>query len=188
MFAYSGGLQGDAGVAGAKGDTGNTGAKGDTGIQGIQGIQGVKGDPGAGSFASYVRAYRSGDQTILKDEWDKVEFNAEQYDNNSEYDHVTNFRWTCKNAGHYHLDIGVPLDPVDVGESVWLVVKLNGITDIFCQDSRPGYGGQIALTVSGDYEFAQNDFIEVWMYHTNPTNVPTYPDLGVPWFNIHRIA
>ena len=46
MFAYTGGLKGDAGDTGATGDTGAKGDNGDAGIQGIQGIQGVQGEQG----------------------------------------------------------------------------------------------------------------------------------------------
>ena len=179
MFAYTGGLKGDDGAAGAQG------VKGDAGIQGIQG---VKGDPGAGSFASYVRAYRSAEQDIVKDTWVKIEFETEQYDNNSEYDHVTNFRWTCKNAGKYHLDTGVPITPIAVGETVLLVVKLGGSLDIFYDENRPGFGGQVKVSASGDYEFAQDDYIEVFVFHTEAQTEKTYHASGDPWFNIRRVA
>ena len=46
MFAYTGGLQGDAGIQGIQGDTGIQGIQGDTGGQGIQGIQGEQGEAG----------------------------------------------------------------------------------------------------------------------------------------------
>jgi len=54
MFAYTGGLQGDAGIQGIQGDTGIQGVKGDDGIQGIQGIQGVKGDAGEAGVANFT--------------------------------------------------------------------------------------------------------------------------------------
>jgi len=187
MFAYTGGLKGDDGDAGAQGDQGIQGDAGIQGDQGIQGIQGIQGEAGGSGFASQVRAYRSGDQTLVKSTWDLVEFNAEQYDNNSEYDHVTTFRWTCKDAGQYHIDTGIPIDPIAVSKSLLLKIRLNDTIDIFFGVERPGFGGQMCASISGDYEFAADDFIEVYAFHTEVANENTYHAVGDPWLNIHRI-
>lgn len=139
-------------------------------------------------FVSRCRAYRSGVQLIAKDTHVKVEFNAEQYDVNNEFDITTNHRWTCKVAGEYHIDTGIPLDPIVVGETVWLKVKHNGITYIIIEENRPGYGGQVVVTCSGDYRFVVDDYIEVFIYHTSTIDRNTYHADGDPWFNVHRIG
>lgn len=143
---------------------------------------------GAVAFASRCRAYRSGTQLIVKDAEDKVEFNAEQYDENNEFDITTNHRWTCKEAGEYHIDAGVTIDPVDDAETAWIYIKLNGTTNIISNEDRPGIGGHISSHVSGDYHFEVDDYIEVFLFHTNSTDRNTYHATGDPYFNIHRIG
>lgn len=186
MFAYTGGLKGDDGAAGSQGDQGIQGDAGIQGDQGIQGIQGIQGEAGVAAFVSHFMAYRSADQTIADASFDKVEFNLEQYDDNTEYDKDTNYRWTCKIAGKYHIDSIVPMDALAVGKTSWLVAKLNGTTDIFCGEERPGFGGQIAPSVHGDYEFEVDDYVEIFAFQNSGGGLNTYHNYGNPFFSIHR--
>lgn len=139
-------------------------------------------------FASRFRAYRTDVQAIVDSAFDKVEFNLEQYDDNSEYDHVTNFRWTCKVAGKYHIDACVPMAALAVGKTCWLVAKEGGDTDILCGEERPGFGGQVSPQVGGDYEFAVDEYVEIWIFQNSGGALNTYHNYGDPTFNIHRIA
>ena len=47
-------------------------------------------------------AIRSGIQTISADTWVKIECDSEQFDEDDDYDHTTNYRFTPQTAGKYY--------------------------------------------------------------------------------------
>ena len=139
-----------------------------------------------GSFSSYCRAYISSDQGTGVNVWTKLEFDTESYDNNAEFDNVTNYRWTCKNAGYYHFDAYCEVASIENSHVVILAVKLNDTTWIVSNKELAGVTQIPALIIASDYQFAVDDFLEVWIYsQKNTTTDDTY---GEPYFSIHRFA
>lgn len=52
------------------------------------------------------RAYRaSSNQTFSSSTWTKIQFNAETFDTNSDYDPTTNYRFTPDKAGYYQITL-----------------------------------------------------------------------------------
>lgn len=152
MFAYTGGLQG---VAGAQGDQGD---------QGDPGIQGAQGDPGL-PFASRFGVHRTAAQSIPVTAFTKVEFNVEEYDDNSEYDHVTTYLWTCKTAGKYSMGAMVGFEGLIDTEHIQVLLRKNGSDTICSNADKLGAAGTGDGVIGGDFEFAVDDTVEVWAYH-----------------------
>lgn len=158
MFAYTGGLQGITGDAGAQGDAG---AKGDQGDQGIQGEQGAAGS----AFDSRFSVYRSAVQSIPYNDWTQVEFNAEYYDNNAEYEHESNFVWTCKNEGDYHFGGIVKIASLVDTETILLniVSSVNGV--VIPGGLKVGDAGAAHVVANGDYHCVVDETIHVEAFH-----------------------
>ena len=189
MFAYTGGLKGDtgdAGAAGAKGDTGDTGAagaKGDTGDTGAQGIQGIPGT----SFDSRFAVYRTGAQSIPYNEYTKVQFNVEEYDDDSEYDHVTNFKWTCKVAGKYHLGANIGMDSLVDTEKMEAVLLQDSSATLAKDSDTVGADGTGDCNPNGDFDFGIGDTVEVTVYHNKTGNKNTGTTARCRFYG-HRFA
>jgi hypothetical protein len=94
---------------------------------------------------SRVRAYRNAVQTIPDNTWTKVQFNAETFDEKSEFDSGTNYEFTALEEGYYQVNarteftiIAPPLGSyisiaIYVDASVWaygnnLSVATDGVT------------------------------------------------------------
>ena len=189
MFAYTGGLKGDtgnAGAAGAKGDTGDTGAagaKGDTGDTGAQGIQGVPGT----SFASRFAAHRTSVQSIPYNDYTKVEFNVEEYDDNAEYVHDSTYLWTCKDAGKYHIGAAIGIDNLVDTEKMEVVILQDSSVTLLKNNDAVGASGSGDVMLSGDFEFGVGDTVEITVYH-NKTGTKNTGTSGRCRFWGHRFA
>ena len=74
-------------------------------------------DAGGGNMSPSFFAYRNGTQTASENTWTKIQINTEVYDEGSNYDHSTNYRFTPTTAGKFFV----------YGQSL---VYANGQTDI----------------------------------------------------------
>lgn len=112
-------------------------------------------------------AYRSANQTVVTSTLTKVQFETENFDYNSNYDAVTNFRYTAPVNGLY-LFMGT--------------VKNNGNGDMFCTmykngvETRDGTRSTIAsgLTTSHVADLlalTAGDYVEIYVYMANTTVV-----------------
>jgi len=180
MFAYTGGLKGDDGAAGAQGDAG---AKGDQGDQGIQGVQGVPGT----SFASRFAANRASVQAIPYNEYTKIEFNVEEYDDNAEYVHDSTYMWTCKVAGKYYMGAEIRMDSLVDTEKVEAVLLKDSSVTLTKDSDIVGASGTGDCNPSGDFEFEIGDTVEVTVYH-NKTGTKNTGTAGRCRFYGHRYA
>ena len=54
-----------------------------------------------GISAGGFRAQRNADDTVSASTYTKLQFDVEEFDINSEFDHTTNFRFTPQTAGYY---------------------------------------------------------------------------------------
>jgi hypothetical protein len=57
------------------------------------------------------RAYRSTNQTVSNNAWNKLAATAENFDTNSNYDNATNYRFTPTVAGYYQVSGAISIEP-----------------------------------------------------------------------------
>lgn len=88
-------------------------------------------------------------------------FDTEAYDTNTMHDNVTNnTRITFNTAGYYHISGAVTTD-VNIGSRAQ--IKLNGTTVIYAIGAgNNGTSTQNGSPVTFEYNFAQNDYIELF--------------------------
>lgn len=94
--------------------------------------------------------YRSSNQTIPAGTDEKVNCNTEELDSNSNYDNVTNFRFTPTVAGKYLFAAAAVLN--GVSEGLWTALKLfkNGVHRRTFQESTSGKGAAgVGTAVTG---------------------------------------
>jgi hypothetical protein len=143
-----------------------------------------------GGFTSAASAYLSANQTIYNNSWTKVQFNAEHYDNDDEYDHATNYRFTAASAGKYNVSAMVYWYGVAAAGFYYLAVFKNGSLykqKIIYISASPGdYQMEDIVT---DVALSANDYIEIFAFHNTGASRTLYglsSSHGV--FNVHRIA
>ena len=166
-------LPGEANITTAAGDVAVFQS---TGANTVQCISYVKADGtavvGAG-FTSAALATRTSTQSISGGTFTKIALTTEVYDIDSEFDHVTNYRFTATDAGRYLCCGQVTYDDIDDGDEVSSLIYVNGSavqqaqnTTGVAQDTFAG--GSIVLNLSA------SDYVELFTHHgtgTGPTNI-----------------
>ena len=121
--------------------------------------------------------------------WYKMKFDTKSWDNNTNFDVVTNFRYTAPVAGKYHIDAQVLID------SAGTISAGNGGIDIYKNGLGLGIGqfvaanvslGNIYPTVSRDILLAAGDYLEVWGA-CSTSSIGISGGMGT-FFNIHLIS
>ena len=137
---------------------------------------------------SGFRAYRTTAQTIPDASWTKIEFNNEEYDIKGEYDHVTNFRFTATKAGKYLVTAICGLDNMSDGKIVTLMIRKNGNVARRLVTSTTGAAGGVCFSGAGIMNLAANDYIEVFVYHTDTASRDTVAEACSVSFEVSRLA
>jgi hypothetical protein len=103
-------------------------------------------------------AYMSAGQALSASTNTKLSFNTESYDTNSNYDNVTNYRFTPTVAGYYQVNGGVQFGGTTDG---YLIIYKNGAADKYGQLAalRAAYIATIAAQV---YCNGSTDYIEMY--------------------------
>jgi len=138
-------------------------------------------------FTSRCSVYLSADQPIPTDVWTKILFNVALYDNDSEFDLVTNYRFIAEKSGVYHVSCLLHYLTIAQGTVVQVSIRKNGATTKqrgICHYAEVNeYAG-----VSGDIPLAEGDYLEAFAMHDNGNTQDVSNVLYRTYFDIHRFA
>lgn len=113
---------------------------------------------------SGVRAYRNGDQLNLTDvTYNKVEFNAEVFDKQSEFDSTTNYRFTVTKNGLYKVYSIVYLKNVIADKEYGIAIYVNGGLRAMSFYNAPTTlrNNRLSIQISDLLDLSANDYIEI---------------------------
>jgi hypothetical protein len=117
----------------------------------------------------------------------KVQFEAENYDPNSNYDASTNFRYTVPVNGTYHFDASVGMGST-AGTGISIFLYKNGVQvragDTYITPYTSGFPS--SLGVSCDLQLVAGDYVEVYVIGANTAG--TYTNASSTGFNGHLVA
>jgi len=106
----------------------------------------------------------------------KVQFNAEQHDLASNYDHVTNYRFTAPSAGIYAFAATVALgcSTFTAGSRATLMPYVNGSLYTVADNKEEASGGGNTLVLAWSDPallLAAGDYVEIYVVHDDPGSV-----------------
>lgn len=148
-------------------------------------------DAGGGGFTSRIKVYRgSSTQSVGTGVRTKVEFNAENFDSDNEFDSTTNYRFTATNAGYYLVIAQVTINDMDSGDPVMLTVEKNASTDVL--ESKTSVSGTTGehntYQVSGILSLAASDYLEVDVLHGEGSGEAIINGEELTYLCIHRLS
>jgi hypothetical protein len=149
-------------------------------------------DAGAGA-TSGARVYQSAPQTIPDSAPTQIPFNLERYDDENYHDPgLLSTRITIPHAGRYHVGASVVWSPSAVGSRTIELWVNAGLYVIARNDSENVGGGGLAVLAQfavTDWEFAQGDYIEVFVTQTSggPLAINSFEQVS-PEFWIHSLG
>lgn len=111
--------------------------------------------------------YRAAAWTTSNGTYAKVNFDTELYDDNSNFDSTTNFRYVAPINGTYHFDAGVGEATTSSGGVGLVVLYKNGAEIMRGTELAPSGAINTCRTVSGDLKLVATDYIEVYFFGNN---------------------
>lgn len=140
-------------------------------------------DGGIITFASQsgARAYRNTSTLSLSGDT-KVEFNAETFDLQSEFDASTNFRFTATKDGKYFVSSTLHIDSPASAPVIHIYV--NGSS--FVKSTSPGTTTNIAHSISHVLNLTATDYVEIFVNAGASGSVTNGSDTS--YVSIHKIA
>lgn len=124
---------------------------------------GLQQNVGAPAFS----AYNSSVQSIPHNTFTKVQFQTESFDTNSNFDNVTNYRFTPTVAGYYHVTEQVGLSSL-TANSMSVIYKNGGA--ISYSPVAVGWSGisnTLSSTAIDIYMNGSTDYLEVYVYQAS---------------------
>jgi len=114
-------------------------------------------------------------QTITNSTFTKVAYNVEEFDTNSNYDHITNYRFTPTVAGYYQINANASLGGATIGYVQCALYKNGSVnTSGSSVPNNNTVGGKISAS-SLVYLNGSTDYVEfyVWQNQGTSTNLQT---------------
>jgi len=142
----------------------------------------------ASAMTQACRVYKSAVQSIPDSTNTAIQFNTVRYDTDGMFDSVTNTRITFKAAGKYSIGGCIEFAAIGPGATLKFVqILLNGTT-ILAKNNIDN-AGTFASTLSTEYIFAQNDYIELIVWQNSGAALNLNASLNYsPEFWAHRLS
>ena len=140
-------------------------------IDASQNVTLAKGLTVGASAAPAFRANTVTAQTITTNTFTKVAYNVEEFDTNSNYDPITNYRFTPTVAGYYQINANVCMDGGSVGYVRCSIYKNGGpYASGSCAPNNGTVGGMVsASTVI--YCNGSTDYIEFYVWQSQGSSI-----------------
>lgn len=131
----------------------------------------ASGTKASGGFSSRLKATFFAGGNVLTATWTKMEFKGVIYDNDSEVDIVTNYRWDVTAAGVYRICAIASLNsmPATLGIGMLTTIRKNGSSIDRGQQGMKA-GNSDALTSSVHHTclvLSADDYIEVFVHQNS---------------------
>lgn len=129
------------------------------------------GGTGAQALPTFSADRNGTDQTgIVSGAATKLQYNIENWDNNSNYDAATNFRFTPTFGSYFHFDVAVELKSMADGNQVHVILYKNGVE--FRRATRLAAGSQDVQSILSVVASANGstDYFEAYVLHNAGTN------------------
>lgn len=114
------------------------------------------------AFSAYLSANQTGISNVT---WTKIQFNAEDFDTNNNFDPTTNYRFTPTVAGYYQINTAVQFDATSVPASVgYISIYKNGSayrTTYFTGNGTEFFGAVNSCVISFN---GSTDYIEAYIF------------------------
>ena len=149
------------------------------------------GTPGTSGFTSRLRAYLSADQNHGLTGYEKINFNTEVFDGDSEYDNATNYRFTAGATGYYLVNVKVTTNRLDnTIDDVISLFKNGSAIDpaaYFIQRSSTGAYNPFALLTT-IVSLSASDYIDVRVNLGSYSGPKILGGAGLTFLEVHRLS
>lgn len=141
------------------------------------------------ALQSGARAYRNTSVQSIPGSFaqTKIQFNAENWDIQGEFDPVTNYRFTAVAAGIYQVTLSVRSQPANataIGASIYV----NNSQFAYSQYYVGSAGQDAVITCSSAVQLAAGGYIEGYFAQSNAGAIDVINDSGATYLSIQKVA
>lgn len=140
---------------------------------------------------SRCRAYlATTDQTIGSGAWTKVQLNAESFDELSEFDSTTNYRFTASEAGYYLIYGQAKFLAMADQDVIEIKLRKNASTDLAVASRPTSNDGSLAdtINVADIVSLSATDYMELYVQHDNGGNKDIDAGTDLTFMFVHRLS
>lgn len=131
-------------------------------------------------------AYRTVAQSIPDASYTKVLFDGENWDDGSNYDNITNFRFTAPSAGLYDVSACVSVLGFTAANQLCIIhLYKNGLDYKRLGLNTSGGANDLSASGSTTVKLATNDYLEIFVFQNKGGNLNTATD-QYTWFGVSR--
>ena len=120
-----------------------------------------------GTNTPSFRARTSSTQTFSSsDGYKKVQYDAEEWDTDSVFDHTSNYRFTAPADAKYHISIMHRQDGTSAQAVQYSIVIYKNGSGYRYHNANPSYGGNVeryGVVYTEDIALSTNDYLEVYI-------------------------
>ena len=138
-------------------------------------------------FSSKCRARRTSAQNVAANSWTKIQFNTEDFDIGSEFDNVTNYRFTATTAGYYQVNASVAFTANAGDLEIGIALYKDGSVYSIAYGFRKG-GNNASANISDLVYLASSGYIEVYAWQDNGTRAIDITSGNQAYISIHRLS
>jgi hypothetical protein len=138
---------------------------------------------------SRARAYRStAPHSIPSGSWTKIILDGENYDNQNEFDPITNNRFTASKAGYYAVSAAAWWSSPTAGARYMIGIYKNGASVSQAASHASTTNADIGTTVSDVVYLAANDYIELYVHQNSGGNQSVLNASSATYLAVHKIS
>jgi hypothetical protein len=155
------------------------------------GVPSLEIDPSTGIVdfdkQSRCKVYLGSDQTISNDSWTKVEFDTEVYDNQSEFDPTTNYRFTAKKAGYYLVTAQISFWTANNAISYLIGIHKNG-GNVAYKRLCPGATELQTFNITDILYLDVNNYVEIYTWQNSGGDEVIIGQDPYSYVSIHKLS
>lgn len=134
-----------------------------------------------------ARAYRSAVQSVNSGVITKIQFNAESYDPNSNFDSTTNFRYVAPVNGYYLVSLQVAIESTIANQRVIAYIRKNG-SDYAVNPNSSGIATTNGSFVSDVVQLSAAEYVEGFVYQDAGTNKDAAGSSAETFISVHFLS
>jgi hypothetical protein len=134
-----------------------------------------------------ARAYRSGSQTIGNESITKIQFNAETYDVNGDFDSTTNYRFVAPVDGYYQVNAAAAIQALGDGKLFYVYIRKNDTVHSQVLTSA-GVSMTKSAFLSDVIYLEATQYVELFCYHNHGSDRSIDGDPASTYMSVHLLS
>lgn len=139
--------------------------------------------------ASACSVYLGSAQAVTTSTYEPIEFDTATFDEGSEFDIVTNHKFTANATGKYFVCASISLSDLAIGDEVLMRIRKNGSSNVaFTRLANPKANTAVVISLTKAIVLTASDYITADVWHNHGSDRTAVAGDSTSYFSIHRLT